>query len=160
MEESRGDGDGVVVGGEYGDLVGQVALDHEGAFGDGDDSWLFEPVADDGIQGVVAAAEVVLGDVFGEGGAAFVGDFVAFASGVDLDDVDFFAGEEHAFVGDEADAFGWGEIAGGEAEVGGVVDDAAVGRAAEEGGGAAEDGHVLAIEPGVSAERGDHLVEE
>ena len=60
------DGDGVVVVGEDGDLVGEAALDHGGAFGDDHDSGLVEPVVDDGFDGVVAAAEVVFDLIFGE----------------------------------------------------------------------------------------------
>ena len=56
---------------------------------------------------------VVLDLVLGEGGAAFVGDLVAFVGGPDLYDVDFFAGEDHALVGDEADALCLGEVAVG-----------------------------------------------
>ena len=96
----------------------------------------------------------------GSGGAAFVGDLVAVAVDPDLDDVDFFAGKDHALVGDEADAFGVGAAVDGELAVAGVFDYEAGGCSAEEGGGAAFDGHVFAMEPGVSAECGDHLIEE
>ncbi len=48
----------------------------------------------------------------------------------------------------------------GELAVAGVFDYESGGCSAEEGGGAAFDGHVFAMEPGVSAEGGDHLVEE
>ena len=102
------DGDGVVVVGEDGDLFGEAALDHGGAFGDDYDSGLMEPVEDDVFDGVVAAAEVVFDLVLGERLGAFVGDFVAVAVDPDLDDVDFFAGQDHALVGDEADALGFG----------------------------------------------------
>ena len=154
------DGDCVVVVGEDGDLVGKAALDHGGAFGDDYYSGLMEPVEDDGFDGVVAAAEVVFDLIFRERLVAFVGDFVAVAVDPDLDDVDFFAREDHALVGDEADAFGVGAAVVGELAVAGVFDYESGGCSAEEGGGAAFDGHVFAMEPGVSSECGDHLVEE
>ena len=154
------DGDGVVVGGEDGDLVGEAALDGGVSVVEDHDVGLFEPVADDAFDGVGLAA-IVVGDlVGGEWGFAFVGDLVALFIDIDLDDVDFFTGKDHAFVGDEADAFGVGLVVGGEASEAGVVDDESGGCSAEEGGGSSEDGGVVAVEPGVSAEGGDHLVEE
>ena len=154
------DSDGVVVIGEDGDLVGETALDHGGPFGDDYDSGLVEPVEDYGFDGVVAAAKVVFDLVLGERLVAFVGDLVAVAVDPDLYDVDFFAGEDHALVGDEADAFGIGVAVLRKLSGAGVFDDESGGCSAEEGGGAAFDGHVFAMEPGVSAECGDHLVEE
>jgi hypothetical protein len=78
----------------------------------------------------------------------------------DLDDVDLLAGEDHALVGDEADALGVGAITVGELVDGGEVDDNAVGSALEEAAGVAVDAEVAAVEPGVAAESFEHLVEE
>ena len=64
----------------------------------------------DGFDGVVPAAEVVFDLFLGERGVALVGDLVAGVVDPDLDDVDFFAGEDHALVGDEADAVGVGAV--------------------------------------------------
>ena len=60
------EGDGVVVGGEDGDLVGEAALDHGGAFGDDHDVGGVDPVVDDLFDGVVVAAVEVVDLVLGE----------------------------------------------------------------------------------------------
>jgi hypothetical protein len=154
------EGDGVVVGAEDGDLVGQAALDHGVAVGDDYNVGGFEPGVDDGFDGVVATA-VVVGDLIdGEGIFALVGDLVTAVSGPDLDYVDFFPGQDDALVGDEADALGLGAIVAGELADGGEVDGDAGGRAAEEAGDASVLLLVAAVQPGVAAEGFDHLVEE
>ncbi len=152
--------DGVVVVAEDGDLVGEAALDHGGAFGDDDDAGGFEPCVVDGFDGVVAAAVEVDDLLFGELALSFVGDLVAFARGPDLDDVDLFAGEDHAFVGEEADAVGFEAVGGGELMRGVEVDDDAGGSAAEEACEVAALLEVFAVEPEVAAEGFEHLVEE
>ncbi len=101
----------------------------------------------------------ILGDV------AFVGVLVAGVVGPDLDDVDLFAGEDHALVGEEADALGVGAVWirkawAGELVGGGEVDDDTVGGALEEAAEVADDAEVAAVEPGVAAEGFEHLVEE
>ena len=55
------DGNSVVVGSEYGDLLGHAPLDHGVALGDDHNSRLLEPEVDDRFDGVVTAAVVVLG---------------------------------------------------------------------------------------------------
>ncbi len=72
----------------------------------------------------------------------------------------FLTGEDHAFVGEEADALECG--LGGVADLAGLVevDGGAGGCAAEEGGGAAGLDGGGAGKPGGAAECGDHEVEE
>ena len=124
------------------------------------DAGRFEPDAIDGLDGVVLAAVVVFDLIFGESDVAFVGDLVAGVCGPDLNDVDLLAGEDHAFVGDEADALGFGAVSAGELMDGGEVDDDAGRGAAEEAGEMAAFLYVAAVEPGVAAEGFEHLVEE
>jgi len=153
-------GDGVVVGAEDSDFFCEAAFDHGGALGDNHNVGCFEPDAVYGFDGVIAAAVEVIDLIFGELGFALVGDFVAFAGGPDLDDVDLFAGEDDALVGDETDAIGFEAIGCGELVYGGEVDDDAGGSAAKEAGGVATLLDVVAVEPLVTTEGQEHLVEE
>ena len=159
------DGDGVVVVAEDGDAFGEAALDHGAAFVDDDDAGSFEPDAVDGFDGVVLAAIEVFDLIFGECDVALVGDLVAGVVDPDLDDVDLLAGEDHALVGEEADALGFGTVWvrrawAGELVDGGEVDDDAGGCCPEEAAEMADHADVAAVEPGVAAEGFKHLVEE
>ena len=78
----------------------------------------------------------------------------------DLDDIDFFPGEDHALIGNEADALGVGAISVGELADTREVGDDAGGRAAEEAGDMSVLAYVLTIEPDVTSKLLEHLVEE
>ena len=63
---------------------------------------------------MILAAVEVFDLVSRECGVSFVGDLVTGVVGPDLDDVDLFAGKDHAFVGHEADALGLRMVCAGE----------------------------------------------
>ena len=154
------EGDGVVVGAKDGDAFGETALDHGAAFGDDHDAGSFEPDTVDGFDGVILAAEVVVDLILRELRVASVGDFVAGVVDPDLDDVDFFAWEDDALVGEEADAHGLGAVAAGELMDGVEVDDDAGWGSAEEAGDVADLADVAPVKPDVATELFQHLVEE
>ncbi len=85
--------DGVIVGAEDGDALGDAALDHSAAFVDYHDAGGFEPDAEDRFDGVILTAVIVLDLFFRKIRVAFVSHFMARLVGPDLHDVDFFAGE-------------------------------------------------------------------
>ena len=124
------------------------------------DAGRVDPVLDDLLDGVGPAAVVVLDLLLGQLGLALEGDLVAVAFGPDLDDVDLLAGHDHAAVGEEADAVGFGQTGRGEAVDLVILDDVGVGLAVEEGGGASVELHGGAMQPGVAAKGCNHLVEQ
>jgi len=154
------EGDGVVVGAKDGNAFGETALDHGAAFGDHHDAGSFEPDTVDGFDGVILASEVVVDLILRELRITSVGDFVTGVVDPDLDDVDFFAGEDDALVGEEADAHGLGAVAAGELMDGVEVDDDAGWGSAEEAGDVADLADVVPVKPNVTTELFEHLIEE
>ena len=153
-------GYGIVIGREDGDLVGDATLNHGGALSDDHDPGRLHPGVDDFFNRMGSAAVEVFDLFFRELGLTFKDDLVSVAVLPDLDDVDLFSGQDHAAVGEEADAVrirGTGRV---EAPQLMVIGGVGIGLAMEEGGSSAVRLHAGAFEPGVSAERDDHLIEQ
>ena len=87
---------------------------------------------------------------------------MAFVVNPDLNDVDLLAGKNHALISDEADALGVGSVSLGAGELAdrGEVSDDSGGCAVEEASDVSKFAEVVAIEPDVTAEGLEHLVEE